>query len=157
MPKKNSRPRKAISPLIATVLLISFTFTIAAILAGWGQNIVTQSTGKSEKIQQQFAACSGGVIQFVDTSFANPAMTGNQIKALIEVNGVPLTNFTFELTLNSLDIKYLSDITNTSLAPGPRNRGTIISETTTIARENISTVAIKSNCPDVKTVSRPVG
>lgn len=148
---------KAISPLIATVLLISFTFTIAAILAGWGQNIVTQSTGKSEKIQQQFAACSGGIIQFVDSGLQNPALDGNQIKAQIKVDGVPLGNFTFVVFLTGLETRYISDATGSSLAPGPRNIGTIISQPTDISRDNITSVMITSNCTDAKTVSRPIG
>lgn len=148
---------KAISPLIATVLLVSFTFTLAAILAGWGQNITTGKLGEAERKSQQQTACSGGILKYLDTGSANPIMAGDRIKALIEVDGVPLTNFTFELTLNSFDIKYLTDTTNTSLAPGPRNRGTIISESTTIPRENISLVAIKSNCNDAKTVAKPLG
>ncbi|MFZ3077271.1 MAG: archaellin/type IV pilin N-terminal domain-containing protein [Candidatus Aenigmatarchaeota archaeon] len=157
MMQKNSRPRKAISPLIATVLLISFTFTIAAILAGWGQNIVTQSTGKSEKIQQQFAACSGGIIQFVDTGLQNPMMEGTHLKAQIKVDGVPLGNFTFVVFLTGLETRYISDSTGASLAPGPRNIGTIISQPTDISRDNITSVMITSNCTDAKTVSRPVG
>ncbi|MBU3957926.1 MAG: hypothetical protein KKB25_02540 [Nanoarchaeota archaeon] len=157
MPQKNNRLRKAISPLIATVLLISFTFTIAAILAGWGQNIVTQSAGKSEKIQQQFTACNGGVIQFVDTGLQNPMLDGNRIKAQIKVDGVPLGNFTFVVFLSGLETVYLSDSSGTSLAPGPRNIGTVVSQPTDITRENISSVMITSNCSDAKTVSRPVG
>jgi len=157
MPQKDRRLRKAISPLIATVLLISFTFTIAAILAGWGQNIVTQSTGKSEKIQQQFAACSGGIIQFVDTGLQNPMMEGTRLKAQIKVDGVHLGNFTFVVFLTGLETRYISDSTGTSLAPGPRNIGTIVSQPTDISRDNITSVMITSNCSDAKTVSRPIG
>lgn len=157
MKQKNSRLRKAISPLIATVLLISFTFTIAAILAGWGQNIVTQSTSKSDIIQRQFAACSGGVIQFVDTGLQNPVLDGNQLKAQIKVDGVPLGNFTFVVFLSDLGTKYISDSTGTSLAPGPRNIGTVVSQPTDISRDNITSVMITSNCSDAKTVSRTIG
>ncbi len=149
--------RKAISPLIATVLLISFTFTIAAILAGWGQNITSGSLSKSEKQSQQFVKCGGGIIKYLDIGSSNPIMVGNQIKALIEVDGVPLGNFTFQITLNSLDIEYLSDSTGTSIGPGARNRGTIVSETTAISRENITSVTITSNCTEAKTDARPLG
>ena len=151
------RHKKAISPLIATVLLISFTFTIAAILAGWGQNISTQTLSKSEKQSQQFIKCGGGTIKYLDVGISNPLMVGNQIKALIEVDGVSLGNFTFQVTLSNLDIKYLSDSMGTSLGPGARNRGTIASEPTTIARENITSVIITSNCTEAKTDSRPLG
>lgn len=157
MPQKNSRLHKAISPLIATVLLISFTFTIAAILAGWGQNIVTQSTSKSDIIQKHLAACSGGVIQFVDTGLQNPVLNGNQLKAQIKVDGVPLGNFTFVVFLSNMETKYISDAAGISLAPGPRNIGTIVSQPTDISRDNISSVMITSNCSDAKTVSRPIG
>ena len=39
--------KKAISPLIATVLIIGFTITIAAILMIWGGNLVKE---RAEKI-----------------------------------------------------------------------------------------------------------
>lgn len=156
--KSGTGKLKAISPLIATVLLISFTFTLAAIVAGWGQNIVTQSSGKTEKIQQQQAACSGGTIQYVFTGGpANPTVSGNQIKAQIQVDGVSLGNFTFVITLNNLETLYLADVTKTSLAPGPKNIGTIASETLNVSRENITSVMITSNCPDSKTIAKPLG
>lgn len=153
----HAKAKKAISPLIATVLLISFTFTIAAILAGWGQNISTQSLGKSEKTSQELESCGGGTIKYTSVGSANPIMVNNQINALIEVGGVSLKNFTFEITLKNLDVKYFSDITNTSLSPGPRNMGKIISESMTISQENITSVTIKSNCQYVKTDARPLG
>ncbi len=149
--------RKAISPLIATVLLISFTFTIAAILAGWGQNISTQSLGKSEKTSQQLASCIGGTVQYLYSGSANPAMDGNKIRAQIRVGGVPLSNFTFAVALTNSSIVYLSDTSNTSLSPGPRDMGTIVSETTAIASGNITSVTITTNCPDVRTDARPLG
>lgn len=154
---RGKRALKAISPLIATVLLVSFTFTLAAILAGWGQNITTGKLGEAEKKSQQQAACSGGILKYLDTGSANPIMAGSQIKALIEVDGVPLGNFTFMLTMSNLDIKYLSDTTMASIAPGARNRATIVSETTTISRENVTSVTITSNCTDAKTVAKPLG
>lgn len=157
MMQKSSRSSKAISPLIATVLLISFTFTIAAILAAWGQNLSAESLGRSSRLNQQIAACNGGVIQYIDTGVQNPVMSGDQIKAQIQVSGVPLWNFTFAVSLNSLTIIYLADTTNTTLSPGPRNIGTIVSEHTAIPRENITSVMITTNCQDVRTIPKPLG
>ncbi len=145
---------KAISPLIATVLLISFTFTLAAIVAGWGQNVVTQSQAKPEKIQQEFKECGGGTLQFVSTGQQNPTIRVNQIVAQIQVDGAALSNFTFVLTLNNQSTIYLSDITNSSIAPGARNIGTIISEQTTLTKDNITSVMVTSPCKDARTVQR---
>lgn len=153
----HSKAKKAISPLIATVLLISFTFTIAAILAGWGQNISTQSLGKSEKTSQQLASCGGGTVQYLYTGSANPVMDSSKIRAQIRVGGVPLSNFTFAIALSNSSIVYLSDTSNTSLSPGPRDMGTIVSEATAIAGGNITSVTITTNCPDVRTDARPLG
>lgn len=155
--KISGKKFKAISPLIATVLLISFTFTLAAIVAGWGQNITTQSLGRSERVSQQQAACSGGTLQYLYTGLQNPIMEGNRIKAQIQVDGVPLGNFTFLVTLNSLETVYLSDTSKTSLAPGPKNIGTIISEPLNIPKENVTSVIITSNCSDAKTIAKPLG
>ncbi len=157
MPSKRNSALKAISPLIATVLLISFTFTLAAIVAGWGQNIVTGASGKAEKANAQREACSTGTIKYLDIGSTNPIMVGDQIKALIEVEGVPLGNFTFMITTSDLEISYLSDTSALSLAPGARNRGTILSEHTTIPISSISSVTITSNCTDAKTDARPLG
>ncbi len=152
----HKKSMKAISPLIATVLLISFTFTIAAILAGWGQNIVTQSTAKSGKIQQQQEACGGGTVQYLYTGIQNPRMDGNQLKAQIQVDGAPLGNFTFAVILKNGDTKFLSDTTGASLAPGPHNIGTIISETTALTKADIASVMITTNCTDTRTILKPL-
>lgn len=48
--------RKGISPLIAAVLLIAFTMTIAGLMAAWAQNYVSgetqQLTEESDKLQE---------------------------------------------------------------------------------------------------------
>jgi flagellin-like protein len=148
---------KAISPLIATVLLISFTFTIAAILAGWGQNISKQSLSASEITQRRLEQCGGGTVQYLYTGIQNPMMDGNQIKAQIQVDGVPLGNFTFVAILKNGNTAFLSDTTGTSLAPGTHNIGTIISEPTALAKADISSVMITTNCTDTRTILKPLG
>ncbi len=47
MPKLFSRMKKGISPLIAAVLLIAFTMTIAAILATWAQTFGEEQLGEA--------------------------------------------------------------------------------------------------------------
>ncbi len=138
--------RKAISPLIATVLLIGFTFTIAAILAGWGQNIVSRNVGEFSEKSEKISACGGGTLEFIS---GYPKVEGNRIKAVVEARGVPLGGFAFEVIAND-NVTTLADITNASLAPG--RVGTLISEELPFPESNISQLRIITNCSDVKTL-----
>jgi len=142
--------KKAISPLIATVLLIGFTFTMAAILAGWGQNIVSTNVGEFTKESQKISACRGGNIKFIS---GYPKVENNRIKAVVEAKGVPLGDFAFEIIAND-NVTTLNDITNTSLAPG--RLGTIISEELTVSKSNITQLRVVTNCTDVKTLFKTV-
>jgi len=78
---------KGISPLIASVLLIAITMTLAAILA----------TFVSSYTRQQLAAmpaCVGGTLTFATPAY--PKISGSTITAAVEVENVDLTGFTVE-------------------------------------------------------------
>lgn len=51
--------RKGVSPLIAAVLLVAFTMTVAAILATWSSSFVRSKTREAEQEQEEKAMCSG--------------------------------------------------------------------------------------------------
>lgn len=144
--------KKGISPLIAVVLLIAATVTVAAILASWAKTYsvarVTEFKEKTGEFQ-----CSAGVISLISEEY--PKIVSDKIVAVIEVAGIPLGNFTFEVMYNESGIpkvKILKDTENLALAPG--RVGTIISENLTengINPSNIMKVRIDSNCSEVHT------
>ncbi|HIQ50007.1 MAG TPA: hypothetical protein EYH56_02310 [Nanoarchaeota archaeon] len=148
--------KKGISPLIAVVLLIAATVTVAAILANWARSYVggevTEFRSKVEKFE-----CLYGAISLISDEY--PKIVNDRIVAMIEVAGVPLGNFTFEVIYNDPttgieEVKVLKDIKNLALSPGIKGIGIIISENLTennINPENIIKVRIGSNCSEVKT------
>ncbi len=138
--------KKAISPLIATVLLIGFTFTMAAILAGWGQNIVSTNVGEFTEESQKLSACRGGNLNFIP---GYPKFENNRIKAVVEAKGVPLGDFVFEIVTTE-GVVSVPDSLNTTIAPG--RLGTVISEEINVDRSNITQLRIVTNCTDVKTI-----
>lgn len=144
-------PKKAISPLIATVLLIGFTMAVAAILANWATTFSAGRVSELEKTTQAQAQCSGGVINFI-SGIQNPKLENNKLIAVIEVAGVPLGNFSFDIILANASALSLKDTTGISLSPG--KLGTIISEDVVFTKANIAQVRIASNCTDVKSTWR---
>jgi flagellin-like protein len=59
---------KGISPLVATVLLIAITMTLAGIVAFWGSSFVRTSL-PSENQTQTLQACTGGSIKLISSSY----------------------------------------------------------------------------------------
>ncbi len=50
--------KRAISPLIATVLLIGFTVALAAVIMTWGQGFTKKITGETETTTEQALECA---------------------------------------------------------------------------------------------------
>lgn len=138
---------KAISPLIAAVLLIAFTMAVAAILATWASSFMAARTGELETAVAEEVVCRGGLIKFLS---GYPKMEDNRIQAVVEVSGIDLGNFAFELILRNNSVALIKDSANTTIAPG--KLGTIISEPLSITKENITKLRLTSNCSDVKTL-----
>jgi len=55
--------KKAISPLIATVLLIGFTIVLAAVVIQWGGQLVDKIKGQTEVSSDVNLICSAGLTQ----------------------------------------------------------------------------------------------
>ncbi|MBI2141108.1 hypothetical protein HYU16_01655 [Candidatus Woesearchaeota archaeon] len=55
---KNSRNKRGVSPLIATVLLIAFAVALGAVVMNWGRGFVQQQTTEAEKTTQTKLGCS---------------------------------------------------------------------------------------------------
>jgi len=132
---------KGISPLIASVLLIAITMTLAAILASFVSNYTRQQLSS-------LPSCVGGNIIFSSADY--PKWSVGSITAVIEAENVDLETFTFEVLLVNDTILTSSDTMGTSIPAG--GAGTVKSSNLGVAQADISKVRITAgNCPGVKT------
>jgi flagellin-like protein len=112
------RNKKAISPLIATVLLIGFTIVLAALVFQWGGQLfktTTQSTGCES---QGRIACTSN-IEITLGNVAISAVDNTTISKLIVNNGVSSSTITtlniqLELDDGSIQTKAVSPIPSIS-------------------------------------------
>ncbi len=81
--------KKGISPLIAAVLLIAFTMTIAGLLATWASSFMTQKTNNLSQSDQKVQKCLG--INFDATSHvidsSHRALLINNVGA-VDIKGI---------------------------------------------------------------------
>jgi len=134
---------KGISPLIASVLLIAITMTLAAILASFVSTYTqTQLTGLS--------SCVGGTIRFATADY--PKNDAGTVSAVIEVSGVDLDGFYFEV-INSTGSVVKSTKIDVQIDAG--ETGSISSTLTGVADDDDARV-VADNCPDVRTAWVPL-
>ena len=135
---------KGISPIIASVLLIAITMSIAVVLAAYVTSYTRQAT---ESIP---TTCIGGAAFFS----ATPQLSGCMLTASIESQFVALSNFKVDVRNASTGIILNTGIATsglTSLAPG--DAGTLTATIPTPASGLCSgiEVRISTNCFNVKT------
>lgn len=58
--------KKAISPLIATVLIIGFTIVIAALVITWGTGLFKKTVSETETTAEFSKVCSSSNIEVLD-------------------------------------------------------------------------------------------
>ena len=132
---------KGVSPLIASVLLIAITMTLAAILASFVSNYTREQLGS-------LPSCVGGNILFSSSEY--PKYDSGTIVAVIEAENVDLDTFTFEVLLNNDTLLTSSDTLGTSIAAG--GAGTVRSGSLGVVEIDVDTVRITAgNCAGVKT------
>lgn len=132
---------KGISPLIASVLLIAITMTLAAILATFVSNYTRQQLSS-------LPTCVGGTLVYATPDY--PKLSGgNTVTAVVEAGNVDLDGFTVEVLKSDGNVKSV-DVTGTSIKAG--SAGTV---TATFTGETLTTSdrarIIAKNCPNVKT------
>ncbi|MCS7135077.1 MAG: hypothetical protein NZ893_01390 [Candidatus Aenigmarchaeota archaeon] len=66
---------KGVSPLIATVLLIAFTLSIAGLLGGWLSGLTKTQTETIEKSSEETMNCTGSVLSIVNVLCGNNTPT----------------------------------------------------------------------------------
>jgi len=137
------RRMKGISPLVATVLLIAVTMTIAGMLAYWASSFVKTQTGQFEN--QTTTECKFADFRFYACSYNS---TSQQMKFILE-------NFR-TVTLRDL-VAYLiyqnGSVTTYQLnetLPGGAMKGFTINDVS----PDYSSIKIKTHCPEVSAESR---
>jgi flagellin-like protein len=132
---------KGVSPLIASVLLIAITMTLAAILASF----------VSSYTQQQLSSlptCVGGTITFATADY--PELQGSTVVAIIDVGSVDLSDFRIESINSTGDVNSVTATGATSISAG--SSGTIRADFSGLgATAGDDTRVVAGNCPDVRT------
>ncbi len=143
---------KAISPLIATVLLIAFTITIAGMIMNFNSGFVgsqlTSTTDKSAATMK----CAYGKLRINSMSFNG---TSSMLKARISnedqsTSDSPLTNITFSVITadGSTNIYGAScGCSDEALAPGDTK---FYTNTSVTAGCNITAVYVSSSCTNAR-------
>jgi flagellin-like protein len=84
------KSQKGISPLIASVLLIAFTVSVAMIVMGWFSGFVRTTTENVTGVSQQAVGCSTAVID-LDHVYVNAVNTSNVSMVIRNEGSVSLT------------------------------------------------------------------
>jgi flagellin-like protein len=130
--------QKAISPLVATVLLIAITMTLAGIVAFWGSSFVRTSL-PTENQTGAIQACTAASIRLVTSSYNS---TNNALSITIYNDGTQrlmLTNITFIYP----DRSETKEI-NEEISPGQ-----VIVKLIDNVANGYTSFLISTNCPNV--------
>lgn len=133
---------KAISPLVAAVMLIAITMTVAVLLSQW-------ATTSFQQTVSSLPTCIGGRVDYLSAEYPKWNDADKSIIAAITAYGTSLSKFKFEVRLVNDTILTFNDRVGLSLAPGAT--GTVISTSTGLEKSSIKDVWITTNCSDVKT------
>ena len=88
------RMKKAISPLIATILIVGFTIVLAALVMRWTGTFFTTTTTETGEASEVAITCVSN-IQF---SVQDSCIEGNKIKILVQNKGTqPINAFIFQV------------------------------------------------------------
>ena len=132
---------KGVSPLIASVLLIAITMTLAAILASFVSNYTRDQL-------TNLPSCVGGNIIFSTSDY--PKWETGTIVAVIEAENVDLDTFKFEVLMTSDNVVNSDDALSASIAAG--SSGKVQSGALGISVGDVDKIRIiAGNCQGVKT------
>lgn len=134
---------RGISPIIASVLLIAITMSVAVVLA----TFVTSYT--SETVGRISPACMGGGIIFVSADYPRLETSSGKLTAVIESQFVDLSDFTLDIWYDNDTFASYEDENDLSLAAGAT--GTVL-ESSVANPTNVNKVRVSAgNCVNVKT------
>lgn len=131
---------KGISPLIASVLLIAITMTLAAILATFVSNYTRQQLSA-------LPSCVGGTLVFATSDYPKYNSSTTTISAILEAENVNLVGFTIEAIDSTGNVK--SFTSSASINAG--SSGTVSNSSASGIAVGNKARFIAVNCPTVKT------
>jgi flagellin-like protein len=130
---------KGISPLIAAVLLIAFTITIAILIVSWGTSFTTTATSGISNKSSELVECSGAAIE-IDSVY----VSGNSISVIVMNSGVRAVTITNMLVTN------ITGGTNTSTVNSVLGRGNVVSlNVSGVTCTSFSKVLVATSCPGI--------
>ena|GEM_PF-1462281 len=114
-----SKNKKAVSPLIATVLIIGFTIVLAALVITWGTKLFKGTVADTDASSKSSLACSTDLdLEVVSTNVTNTSAT-NAVIALTLRNNKPekqIDDFLFLIYSNGTTIASGDDSSQASTA-----------------------------------------
>jgi len=135
--------RKGVSPLVAAVLLIAVTMTIAAMLSYWASSFVRSRTEEWER-RLPAGECSFANFRVYSCSYQNTTPTTGKLNVILEnVKDVELKNITAYIVYTNGTI----DSRLTGFANLPANQ--IKTYTIDNVDPGYDKLTIKTHCPDV--------
>lgn len=148
------RPKKAVSPLVASVLLIAFTMAIAAVLTAWISSF-TATQREQAAVFEEKISCAYANIE-IDSAFVFLDPAQNIMKVRIKNTGasdIPVN--TYETTFEGGSIL----LWNISAAQQPLiKRGADIIPVFNISDTSIQRIKVMTKCEAVwASVEKPLG
>jgi flagellin-like protein len=133
---------RGISPLIASILLIALTVSIAAILANWATSMTQQTLSSVSR-------CPGARLEYTTTEYPKWNSADGTIVAVLSSIGATMGQFKFEVLLTNDTVLTLPDKTGLVLSSGAT--GTAISDAVGVTKDKIKSVRVSGNCTGVAT------
>ncbi len=140
---------KGVSPLIAAVLLIALTVTIAVIVTTWTSGFTTSTQAGTENKSKEIVGCSGALLE-IESVYISVLSNGHTNATAVVKNAGLVDN----LQIMSAQL-YTTNGTNISAINLPIqnvDRGSILTltfprTTLTVCPGNLSRIVVQSSCP----------
>lgn len=141
--------RKGISPLIATVLLIAFTVSVAAILGVWIPSFTKEHTESVGEHAGREITCAYGGISVSHLQFCNNRLAG----IIRNTNLIDLGNITIQITFQNATPAQTIYLTQDGVAGTHSNMSLkpnqVASFNVTIGGSNYNNIHVYTNCSNV--------
>ena len=114
-----------ISPLIATVLLIAFSFALGAVVLSWGESFVEARAEFVNDPNEVTAGCNGVQLQLVNiNNVPYGCFTDQSIEFILDNQGERVTGLQAKI-ISRETIQVLENVIDTPVLPGDTKRITI--------------------------------
>jgi len=137
--------RKGISPLVAAVILIAATMSIAGILSFWANSFIEQKLRESENSTQE-TGCIGAKFSLYSGTYDNDTTSADYQTLYLIIENERL----FDLTLDKLYIFKPNNVLEEKDIDVTLRSNEIKSFNVTGISNIFSVLRIKTNCPDVQ-------